>query len=275
MSLRYGVLSLLVLFAIFLLVVKNYETWTLPVEVLPEKGVTKKSGAKIESPSTVAGEKEPTDIQSYIFISEKNIFSAERKEFPIIPPPSAQAQVKPPPVRPQIILYGVTLAGDYQFASIVNPGRPKTKGEREMMSVKVGDPIGEFKVAKILPDRVVMEAAEDSFEVLLYDPRAPKQRTYVKTEAKPAAVTSTLPTGAPSPTAAPPPAAAVPAPPPTPQPIPTVTPPASPPSRLRRGATSFGQPQSGVSPQPSQPNVPPQPPPASGAPPRVLPLGPL
>lgn len=259
MPLRYGVLSLLVFFAIFLLVFKNYETWTLPVEVLPEKGVTKKSGAKIESPSTVAGEKEPTDIQSYIFISEKNIFSPERKEFPIVPPPSAQAQVKPPPVRPQIILYGVTLAGAYQFASIVNPGRPRTKGEREMMSVKVGDPIGEFKVAKVLPDRIVMEAAEDSFEVLLYDPRAQKQRTYVKTEAKPATITSTLPTGASPPTATPSPAVAAPAPlpiPATPQPIATPTPPTPAASRVRRGASPDGKPQPNV---PAQPNVPSQP----------------
>jgi hypothetical protein len=222
-SLRYGVLSLFVFFAIFFLVLKNYETWTLPVEVLPEKEVTKKPVQKAESPPTEVGQKEAADIQSYVFISEKNIFSPERKEFPIVPPPSAQAQVKPPIVRPQIILYGVTMAGDYQFASIVNPGRPRTKGEREMMSVKVGDPIGEFKVAKILPDRIVMEAAEDSFEVLLYDPRTQKQRTYAKTESKPAAVTTTLPTPAPSP-------AAVPTPAPTRVPTtPTVTPAQPPP----------------------------------------------
>ena len=219
MSLRYSVLSLLVFIVIFLLVFKNYETWTLPVEVLPEKGATKKSVEKIESPSAVVGQKEPTDIQSYIFVSEKNIFSPERKEFPIIAPPPAPAQVKPPIVRPQIILYGVMLAGDYQSASIVNPGRPRTKGERETMSVKVGDQIGEFKVAKILPDRIVMEAAEDSFEVLLYDAKSPKQRTYAKTEAKPAAVTTTLPTPATLPTVAPTPTSA-----PTAGPTPTMTP---------------------------------------------------
>jgi len=219
-SLRYGVSSLFVFFAIFFLVLKNYETWTLPVEVLPEKGVTKKSGAKIESPPTGVGQKEAPDIQSYVFISEKNIFSPERKEFPIVPPLSAQAQVKPPIVRPQIILYGVTMAGDYQFASIVNPGRPRTKGEREMMSLKVGDRIGDFKLAKILPDRIVMEGAEDSFEVLLYDARTHKQRTYAKTESKPAAVTTTLPTPAPSPAAVPTPTVTPAQPPP-----PTATPP--------------------------------------------------
>ena len=92
MSLRYGVLSLLVLFAIFILALKNYETWTLPIEVLPEKGATKKSGTKIESPPAEVGQKEPTDIESYIFVAEKNIFSSERKEFPIIAPPPALRQ---------------------------------------------------------------------------------------------------------------------------------------------------------------------------------------
>ena len=225
---RYGVLSLLVFFAIFILALENYKTWTLPVEALPEKGVVKKSAEKIESPPAVTGQKESTDVQSYIFVSDKNIFSPERKEFPIIAPPQ---QGKPPTVRPQITLYGVTIAGDYQSASIVNSGRPIKPGERQMMSVKVGDQIGEFKVAKILSDRITMEAAEDSFEVLLYDPRTPKQRTYAKTEVRPATVTTTLPTPAPGPTPVPAavptavqPAAPVPVPTPPPVSTPRVTP---------------------------------------------------
>lgn len=72
-----------------------------------------------------------------------------------------------------------------------------------MMSVKVGDQIGEFKVARILPDRIAMEAAGDSFEVLLYDLKAPKQRTSVRTEARPATITSALPTGPSVPAAVP------------------------------------------------------------------------
>jgi hypothetical protein len=272
MSLRNGVLSLLVLFAICLLVFENYRTWTLPVEVLPEKGVTKKSVQKTESPLTRVGEKEAANLQSYILVSEKNIFSPERKEFAIVLPPSAQ--VKPPIVRPQIILYGVTMAGDYQFASIVNPGRALKKGERETMSVKAGDQIGEFKVAKILSDRIVMEAAGDSFEVLLYDAKSPKQRTYAKTEAKPATVTSTLPTPATAPSAVPTP---VPAPGPT-----TTVAPAQPPAtaapmgrRLSRSPVlpSGGQQATGpVAPQAVGPVAPqaigPVPPQATGPVPR-------
>jgi hypothetical protein len=101
--------------------------------------------------------------------------------------------------RPQIILYGVTIAKDYQVASLVHPGRPLQKGEREMITVKLGDNVGAYKLAKILPDRITMESGEDSFDVLLYDANSPKKRAVVKTEVKPAEVKSTAP--APSPPA--------------------------------------------------------------------------
>jgi len=199
-SLRYGVLSLFALSVIFLLALKNYDTWTHPVEVRAEKGVTRKSAEKTENPPAAGVQKESgTDIQSYIFVSQKNIFTPERKEFPVIPPPGAAGPAQKVIVRPKITLYGVTLAGDYQSASIADD-RPRMKGERETRNVKVGDPIGDFKITKILPDRILVEATGDSFEVLLYDTKAPKLRSYAKTEAKPATVTSTLaaPAGVPT-----------------------------------------------------------------------------
>jgi hypothetical protein len=202
MSLRYGVLCLLLFFVVLILFLKNYETWTLPIEVLPEKEATKKSGTKIEGSPSFGGQKEPTTPESYILIAEKNIFNPERKDFPVITPPVSELSKKPL-VRPKIILYGVTFAGDYQTASIVNLGRPLQKGEREMMTLKVGDRIGEYQLAKILPDRVMMETPEDTFEVLLYDPKMPKKRVHTKTEAKPTTITSTLPASAPTPLEAP------------------------------------------------------------------------
>ncbi len=195
MSLRHGILGLLLLFFVLLLGIKSYEIWTLPIQLAPEKGEPKKQVAKIESPPAAGGKKEQTPIQSYIFFAENNIFSPERKEFPVIVPPPA-AEVKKPIVRPQVMLYGVMIGGDDQLASVSNPGRQLRKGERELMTLKVGDRVGDYKLAKILPDRITMEAEGDTFEVLLYDPKTPKQRTYVKTETKPAAITSTLPTPA-------------------------------------------------------------------------------
>ncbi len=213
---KYLILSFLLIFIIFLLLLKNYEIWTYPFEEVPEKEVVKKSEKKPEEILMGAAQRNPTSIQSHLPISEKNIFNPERKEFPVL-----GGNTKRPIVRPQIVLYGVTIAGEYQSASVVNPGRPLKKGERELMTVKVGDQVGEYKLAKIMSDRIMMEAEGDTFEVLLYDPRMPKKRMDVKTETKPATVTSTQPASAPRTTGSPPPT------PPTGGPVP-----ASPPTSI-------------------------------------------
>ena len=188
MSGKYFLLSLLLVVIILLLFLKNYEIWTYPVEWASEKEIEKKVDKRPELLPMTAGQRNPTSIQSYLSISEKNIFSPERKEFPILGVDSTK-----PMVRPQVVLYGVTIAGNYKSASIANPGRPLTKGERELMTVKIGDSVGEYKLTKILSDRITLEGAGDIFEVFLYDPKAPKRRMGVKTETRPATVTSTHP----------------------------------------------------------------------------------
>jgi hypothetical protein len=192
MSSKYGFLSFLVLGAVLLLIFENYELWTQPIKFVPKKKAAKRSQSKPEGkpgvPSTKGTEKDPTSIKSYIVIAEKNIFSPERKDFPI-PAGNGKKEL----VRPQVVLYGVTILGDYQAASIANPGRPLRKGERETFSVKPGERIGEYKLTKILSDRITLEAEGDTFEVLLYDSKMPKKRTDVRTEVKPTAPTGTQP----------------------------------------------------------------------------------
>ncbi len=207
---KYGVLNLFALLIVLLLASGNYEVWTHPPGDMPEKGAAGKFGAKIDNPPLSGSQQEPTSIQSYISIAEKNIFSPERKEFS--PQASPSPEVKKPTVRPQIVLYGVMIADEYQRASIVNPGRSLYQGERETKSLTVGQRIGEYTLAKILPDRILMEAAGDSFEVLLYDPKMPKQRMEAKTEIRPAVPSGAQLAGPPatprSPAPAPPPPSA-------------------------------------------------------------------
>ena len=257
MSFRHGILTLLLFFFVVLLGLKNYEVWTLPIELVPVKGETKKVGAKVEIPPATGGKKEQTPIESYIFVAEKNIFTPERKDFPIVAPPPV-SEVKKPIVRPQVILYGVTIVGDYESASVTNPGRQARKGERELMTLKIGDRVGEYKLAKILPDRITMEAEGDTFEVLLYDPKIPKQRAYGKTETQPATITSTLPTPA-APAGAP---AAAPA-------AASVRPPAVAPARPPAGVVTRGQ--AGVAPGAPDRAVTPQTP-IPATPPAVTPM---
>jgi hypothetical protein len=201
MSLRYGIFCLLLCFVLLLLGLKNYELWTRPLGEAVEGREIKRADAKTEGPTLLGSQKTPTPVASYIFIADKNIFSPERKEFSITG--ITGIDQSNPMTRPQVILYGVTISKDYQSATIVNPGRPLRKGEREMMTLTIGDRVGEYKLAKILPDRITMEAGEDSFEVLLFDSSVPKKRTITRTETKPAEITSTSPAAAPVPKAAP------------------------------------------------------------------------
>ncbi len=199
MSLRYAALCLLAIFVLIFLAFRNYETWTSPLDVSSERAAPKKVSPKPEAGPAPGEQKDQKpaspSIASYIFIAEKNPFHPDRKEFPIPPPtPTAGTEPKKPPlVRPQVTLYGVTISGDYRSASLSVLGRPLQKGEREVMTVKIGDRVGEYKVAAISEDRVKLDAHEDNFEVFLYDTRNPKKRVVARTEMKPASVTSTAP----------------------------------------------------------------------------------
>jgi hypothetical protein len=192
MSSKYRLLSFLVLGLVVLLIFKNYEIWTQPVEWAPEENIGKGPQGNPEGPSTVGTPKNPTSIKSYISIAEKNVFSPERKDFPI-PADNGIKQL----VRPQVILYGVTMAGDYQAASIASPGRPLHKGERETFTVKKGERIGEYKLTRVLSDRITLEADGDTFEVLLYDPSMSKKRSHIRTKSKPPTITSAQPASSP------------------------------------------------------------------------------
>jgi hypothetical protein len=206
MSSRYGVLGFLLFCVVLLLAYKNYEIWSHPLEWAPKKEAVRKAQAKTESLAT-EGRKEPSPHESILVIAEKNIFNPDRIEFPLLPVEQAK-----PLVRPQVILYGVMITDDYQTASVVIPGRPLLKGEREIKTIKLGDQMGDYKLTKILPDRITLEAKEDSFEVLLFDPRFPKKRTEMKTTTKPAEVASPLPVPAPIPAPVRPPTPAAPGP---------------------------------------------------------------
>ena len=170
--------------------IKNCETSTTLLPGGRDKEVNKTSEKKSDIPpaGTVGKESPPTG--SFQPIVEKNIFSPERKDFPPLPAGSGTSITQK--VRPQVILYGITLAGDYQSASLVNPGRNIKKGERELITVKIGERIGDYKVSKIFSDKITLESEGDHFEVLLYDPKMPKRRMDVRTETKPASVTSTV-----------------------------------------------------------------------------------
>jgi hypothetical protein len=172
MSRRFWLINLLLIFILVLLSVKVYEMWTRPNTRGLESVASKPKPVASSLPVSVGGKKETAPAKGFQSISEKNLFSPERKEFPILASPDG----KKGSGRPTVVLYGVTLGEDYQAALITNPGRRPERGERETISVKVGDKVGEYQVAKISADRITLENEVDSFDVLLYDPSQPKKR---------------------------------------------------------------------------------------------------
>ncbi len=262
MLLCRSISAIVALVIILLLAFGNYEIRAQPIEPVPkpQKEETKPSAKKLEALPITEPSKSIPSVQSYISIAEKNIFSPDRKDFPIL------GGANKPVVRPQVVLYGVTIAGDYQAASLSNPGRPLRKGERETFTVKLGEKIGDYKLAKISGDRITLEVDGDSFEVFLYDSRMPKKRIEIKTETKPATITTTQPapttpapaTPIPSTPSLPPvsaqapkpsipPAAVTPSPPATVTPAPPATQaPTAYPSSIRRGRSPY-YPSSGTS----------------------------
>jgi hypothetical protein len=152
---------------------ENYETWFHPID-LPwhKESGPGTSWAMYKIPPMEASAEEPASARSYQLIAEKNIFSPERKEFSA---PTGPPVPQKPVVRPQILLYGVAIGEGYQSATVVNPGRTLRKGERETLHLTVGEKIGEYRLAKIFPDRITMEGNGDTFEVLLYDSKNPKR----------------------------------------------------------------------------------------------------
>ena len=197
MSSRYSIFCVILSIIVLGLGFENYEIWSQSASMIIKREVPKKPDGKPETFPPALAPKEAPPREGYKVVAEKNIFNPERKEFPVA---AGDDVSKRPNVRPQVTLYGVVVSGDYQSATVVNPGRPLQKGEREARTVRVGEKIGDYKVAKILEDRIVMENAGDTFEVLLYDPSAPKRRMDVKPAAPPVAVTSSTGSPASSPT---------------------------------------------------------------------------
>jgi hypothetical protein len=238
MTSRYGIFCLILFFAVLGLGFKSYETWSQPAGAVIKREVPKKPETRTENLPAAADPAEATPREAYKPIAEKNIFHPERQEFPV-----TGAEQSKPSARPQIALYGVVVAGEYQSATIVSPGKPLGKGEREAKTVKLGDRIGDYKVEKIQEDRIVMESAGDSFEVLLYDPNAPKRRIEIKMPVQPVAVTSSA--GGPSP---------APGTPASPAPVAPPRPPSGSPTPSGQPAPAVPQPMPQVSaPRPMEP----------------------
>jgi hypothetical protein len=92
----------------------------------------------------------------FAVISEKNLFSdsrsKEEKVDVVATPP------EPPPLAQKPILVGITISGDQQLASIIDPTSPANqKGGRTQIK-RIGDSYSGYVITEITADRIVLQS---------------------------------------------------------------------------------------------------------------------
>jgi|GEM_PF-3048948 len=125
-------------------------------------------------------------------IAAKNLFSSDRREPVVEVEPTASETVKTAPAKPpapsgNVILYGVVLTDVDRRALVTETGGRNTarRRSRESQWVKEGDSIGNYLVAKIEPDQILLTEGERQLEVLLYDAANPKKRRTIRKNLQP------------------------------------------------------------------------------------------
>ncbi|MGQ9694638.1 MAG: hypothetical protein ACUVWV_07825 [Thermodesulfobacteriota bacterium] len=176
---HYGFLNFLLSIIIIFLFIKNYETWTKPKPGPIIKEESKRSESKGDATPLLSNLNIPKfDVSSLPALAQKNIFHPERKDFVSINPEQPKTMLLN---RPQLQLQGILITDEVMKASLILEGRSLPKGEKAVRTLNLGDQIGEYKLTKILPDRIVLEGPGDVYEVFLYDLKSPKKRMEIRT----------------------------------------------------------------------------------------------
>jgi type II secretory pathway component PulC len=187
MSKRLWLFNLLLVLIFLFLLVKVYEVWTDSKSTGWERSVP---GQKAQPPppsGTVAGKGEMFAPNRYQSISDKNLFNPERKEFSSTGVSGDKTGLS----RLDLVLYGIVIGGEYHSAIITNPEKRVGKGQRDTITVKIGDKVAGYQVTKILEDRITLESNGETQDLLLYDPSRPKKRSTVTSPPKPAPTPAT------------------------------------------------------------------------------------
>lgn len=137
---------------------------------------------------------------AYRAIVDKNLFSADRKEYlPPTPDPEIDLSLEPEgEIKPfegfgkNVVLYGVLIWDDVRKALITNPS--SKRGESKDIWVEKGDillevkrhnKVATLKVDDILKDRILVKDESNKYEILLYDKENPRQRETIRMDEAP------------------------------------------------------------------------------------------
>lgn len=196
MSPKAWMINLILAVAVVFLGIKTYDAWSRTENPLPEAGDGKPSAPVPHK--TVVKADIPAETE-YDSVVRHNLFSVsrspqgkEREE----PEQKSKGAEQPDPrllktlqqTVKQISVYGVMMVDGEKKALLRSPPVPVLKRNRtrepspppgqEITWVKVGDPVNRFTVKEINTRGVVLGAEGLAFDVVLYDERKPKKRTF-------------------------------------------------------------------------------------------------
>jgi len=185
--------------------IKAYGVWSgekkAALEMQPVE--TRKAKPVRKSKKRISKKVAPPEIEYDVVVS-KNLFSPERTEAkPDKAKESLKAKAKDPKADKllmaslkKIVLYGVVIADDYKSALVTDvktskvfaksrySRHPQKGAKKELIWVKVGDDLGDFKVADIMEDKVLLKNGSKSYDILLYDENKSKSRSTTPNVAK-------------------------------------------------------------------------------------------
>lgn len=189
---------------------KAYEVWSEGESPVLKTGNAESRQVQTgKKPVQGITERKVPPESNYEVVMGKNLFSPKRIE---TKPETGKQDVKgeggESPTQKEmevvlkgIMLFGVVIADDYTAALVTDIGDMPTANKRgrrpkrmvatnKMKWVKVGDTLGDFKVAEITNDRVLLKAGSDKYDLLLYDKDKPKIRVPIKPSSKPVVVSA-------------------------------------------------------------------------------------
>ena len=126
---------------------------------------------------------------AYSVVVERTLFSPERALPDLQEEEPEVEEVKDLKVSgKKFFLYGVIIMDDYKAALITNPEiKP---GKKRQKWVMVGDAVGDFMVAGIKKDMIILAEGVREHKIFLYDKDKPKAGVPVSKKAKPTVVST-------------------------------------------------------------------------------------
>ncbi len=166
---KIWLINILLAAAIIFFVIMSFDVWTEKNEVIA--GIQEAEGLKTVPSDKRIIERVMPPESTYEIVAQKDLFSPDRAESYSGEPESELPRFS----EKMIFLYGVVTLGNEKQALVSDPeSGSKAAGERPKDKwVRVGDTIGNFTVAAIEKDKIVLKEGADRYEVPLYDESKP------------------------------------------------------------------------------------------------------